>query len=116
RHNSSSGGSWIWVDGFKYVTPPTTSTTTTRVEQTNPSIAYSGGWFANSMSAHSGGSATLAMDKDTQATFTFTGIGASWIGYQDQWSGIANVYVTACWPKVSTPILRLRRRSRNSLL
>ena len=33
------------------------------------------------------------MDKDTQATFTFTGIGASWIGYQDQWSGIANVYV-----------------------
>ena len=92
-HNSSSGGSWIWVDGFKYVTPPTTSTTTTRVEQTNPSIAYSGGWFANSMSAHSGGSATLAMDKDTQATFTFTGIGASWIGYQDQWSGIANVYV-----------------------
>jgi hypothetical protein len=92
-HDSSSAGSWIWVDGFKYVTAAPTSTATTRVEQTDPSIAYAGSWFPNSMAVHSGGSAVLAMDKNTQATFTFTGIGASWIGYQDQWSGVANVYV-----------------------
>src|SRR5262249_2536084 len=94
-HNSSSGGSWIWVDGFKYVTVPVTI----RVEQTDPSIAYAGSWFANSMAIHSGGSAILAMDKDTQATFTFTGTAATWIGYQDQWSGIANVYVDGVFAK-----------------
>jgi hypothetical protein len=88
-HNSSSGGSWIWVDGFKYTTAPAT----VHVEETDPSIAYSGSWFTNSMAVHSGGSAVLAMDKNTQATFTFTGSAVTWIGYQDQWSGIANVYV-----------------------
>ena len=28
-----------------------------------------------------------------QATFTFTGTSARWIGYNDEWSGIAKVYV-----------------------
>jgi hypothetical protein len=41
----------------------------------------------------SGGSAALAMDADSSATVSFTGTGITWIGYQDQWSGIANVYV-----------------------
>jgi hypothetical protein len=33
------------------------------------------------------------MDKGARATFAFNGVGATWIGYRDQWSGIANVYV-----------------------
>jgi hypothetical protein len=41
----------------------------------------------------SGGTAVLAMDPNSSATVTFTGTGITWIGYQDQWSGIAQVYV-----------------------
>ncbi len=33
------------------------------------------------------------MIQGCQATFTFTGTTVSWIGYRDQWSGIALVYV-----------------------
>jgi len=45
------------------------------------------------MAVHSGGSAVLAMDANSTATLAFNGTGATWIGYQDQWSGIAQVYV-----------------------
>ena len=41
----------------------------------------------------SGGSAVLSMSKNSSATFSFTGTGASWIAYEDEWSGIAEVYV-----------------------
>src|SRR5207244_3232709 len=47
----------------------------------------------NNGSFNSGGSAVLAIDKGSRATFTFTGTAAKWIGYKDAWSGIANVYV-----------------------
>jgi len=33
------------------------------------------------------------MDKGSRATFTFNGTGVRWIGYRDEWSGIANVYI-----------------------
>ncbi len=33
------------------------------------------------------------MDANARATITFTGTGVKWIGYRDQWSGIARVYV-----------------------
>jgi hypothetical protein len=33
------------------------------------------------------------MDAGTRATFTFSGSSVSWIGYRDEWSGIANVYL-----------------------
>jgi hypothetical protein len=41
----------------------------------------------------SGGSTALSMSTGARATFTFTGTAAKWIGYKDEWSGIANVYV-----------------------
>jgi len=41
----------------------------------------------------SGGTAGLAMDSNSSATVTFTGTGITWVGYRDQWSGIAKVYV-----------------------
>ena len=41
----------------------------------------------------SGGTAALAVDPNSSVTVTFNGTGITWIGYQDQWSGIANVYV-----------------------
>jgi len=33
------------------------------------------------------------MDTGSKAKLTFTGTGVKWIGYRDQWSGIAAVYV-----------------------
>ncbi|PYV01234.1 MAG: hypothetical protein DMG10_18295, partial [Acidobacteria bacterium] len=47
----------------------------------------------NNNSLHSGGSAALAMDGGSKATFAFTGTGVTWKGYRDEWSGIAKVYV-----------------------
>jgi hypothetical protein len=34
-----------------------------------------------------------AMDAGSKATVTFTGTGIKWIGYRDEWSGIAAVTV-----------------------
>ena len=73
--------------------PPHTTTTVVRYEQNNPAVEYTGTWDPNSGAFNSGGSATLAMDAGSQAKFTFTGTGVKWIGYRDQWSGIAQVYV-----------------------
>lgn len=35
----------------------------------------------------------MAMDQGAQAKLTFTGTAVKWIGYRDQWSGTANVYI-----------------------
>jgi bacillopeptidase F len=67
--------------------------TVTLAEQNNAAVRYTGNWFANSLPAHSGGTAALAVDKGAEASFTFTGTGASWIAYRDAWSGIAKVFV-----------------------
>ena len=64
-----------------------------RIEQNNAAVMYTGNWYLNTNPVMSGGSATLAMDANSSATVSFTGTGIAWIGYQDQWSGIANVYV-----------------------
>ena len=41
----------------------------------------------------SGGSAVLAGTAGASATFSFNGTGANWIGFSDEYAGIANVYV-----------------------
>ena len=76
-------------------TPPTSTTTPTvnRTEETGGGIAYVGAWSNNVNSIHSGGSAKLAMDAGYRATFNFAGTGANWIGLNDEYSGIAKVYV-----------------------
>ena len=87
-HNAASGGSWIWIDAFDVVT---------RLEQEDASVGYtcpaSATWYANAHSFHSGGSAALAMTQGCRATLNFTGTMVSWIGYRDQWSGIALVSI-----------------------
>ncbi len=76
------------------VTPATPVTpTTVRYEQNSNAVRYSGSWYPNAGAFNSGGSSVLAMDTGSQATFTFTGMSVKWIGYSDQWSGIAQVYV-----------------------
>jgi hypothetical protein len=105
--NPASQSVWIWVDAFDYATGGTsgngggtggtgggtTGGTFTRAEQNSAAMAYTGGWYSNSGSFNSGGSAALAIDAGARATFTFTGTAVKWIGYRDTWAGIANVYI-----------------------
>ena len=88
NRNPLAGGSWIWIDAFEV---------TVRVEQDDPAVHYScppqGAWYANGLSLHSKAGAALAMTPGCRASFTFTGSSVSWIGYRDEWSGIARVSI-----------------------
>ncbi|MBI4465694.1 MAG: putative Ig domain-containing protein, partial [Acidobacteria bacterium] len=72
-------------------TPPPTSAA--RFEQDNAAISYSGTWYNNTLSGHSAGSSGLSMDAGSRSTFTFNGTAVRWLGYRDEWSGIARVYL-----------------------
>jgi hypothetical protein len=88
-------------------TPTATATATARptvttrptaggapIRHEEDAATYEGGpWFTNSMGVHSGGRARLAMDVGSRARFTFSGTAVSWIGYSDEWSGVARVLV-----------------------
>jgi hypothetical protein len=99
--NPAAGGALVWADSFEITggggapaatpTPTPTPAAPLRVEESNPAVQYSGTWFPNSASVHSGGAARGAMDAGAQVTFTFTGTGVRWIGYRDEWSGNARV-------------------------
>lgn len=108
--DSASAGEWVWVDAFDVTVQSTTAgattsqapsstssattATPTRIEQNASAVALTGGnWYTNKTAPCSGGSCVLAMDTNARATLTFTGSGVKWIGYRDQWSGIARVYV-----------------------
>jgi len=105
--SSSSGGDWVWIDGFEIAAATTggaggtggtggTGTTTgtpVRYQQNSSAVKYTGTWFTNNNSVQSGGSAALAMNAGSKATFSFTGTAVSWIGCRDEWAGIAKVYI-----------------------
>jgi hypothetical protein len=104
--DAGSQGDWVWVDAFDVTVPSTTTTTAsdsaasttastpTRVEQDSSTVFYSGGtWFPKTYAWASGGTIAMSTDTNARATVTFTGTAVSWIGYQDQWSGNARVYV-----------------------
>ena len=107
--SGASGGAWVWIDALDVDTTATSgdsnsdpsstggsssgTITLPRIEQNNPAISYGGAWYGNNLPVHSGGSAAMAMDRNSSATLTFSGTGVSWIGYRDQWSGIARVYL-----------------------
>jgi hypothetical protein len=67
-------------------TPPSV-----RREQDDSSVESSGPWYSNGLSAHSQGSAVLAMQAGARVHLTFEGSRVSWIGYRDQWCGLARV-------------------------
>ncbi len=66
---------------------------TGRFEETSPGVTWTGSWSKNAQPATSGGSAMLSMDAGAQASFAFTGVSLSWIGYRDEWSGLADVFL-----------------------
>jgi hypothetical protein len=90
-------GSWVWIDAFEIEggspVPGGITASAGRIEDHNPSIAFTGRWYTNSNAAHSGGTAVLAMDAGFKLSLEFRGTGISWIGYRDEWSGLARIYV-----------------------
>lgn len=69
------------------------SSSYTRLEQGGSGMSQSGDWYAVKRGYCSGGAAISAMVMGESVTFTFTGSGMRWIGYKDEWAGIANVYL-----------------------
>jgi len=75
-----------------FATPPQVSAPT-RFEESHEAVQWTGAWSTNPLAVNSGGGARLAMDAGSEATFTFSGSSASWIGYRDEWCGEAEVLV-----------------------
>jgi hypothetical protein len=98
-HERGAGteGSWVWIDAFEIEggkpIPGGITAPAGRVEDTDPSLVFSGRWYSKMDSQHSGGRAVLAMDPGFRVDLHFNGTGVSWIGYRDEWSGLARVYV-----------------------
>jgi hypothetical protein len=67
------------------------SSSPTRFEQNDPSVAYNAGWSQDTSRSWSGGIAMVATTPGAQATFTFTGPSVNWIGGRGPWSGIADI-------------------------
>ena len=63
------------------------------VHQTDIPANYSGYWFQNAGGQYSGGNVNLVVDAGAHVDLTFDGTAVTWIGYRDEWSGVANVYV-----------------------
>ena len=76
--------------------------TTTRVEQNDPTVTYSGTWYSNDSSETSGGRSALTNDKGAQVAITFTGTGITWIGVADPYSGIAWLYLDGTLHTIDT--------------
>jgi hypothetical protein len=76
--------------------------TITHLEQTDPSIVYSGTWYTNGSAANSAGSASLTNANGAQAIITFNGTGITWIGVLDPWAGVALVYLDGTLNTVDT--------------
>ena len=73
-------------------TPP--PATNGRYEDSDPAVTFGPGWIADtSWFAWSGGGARESMTPGAQATFTFSGTSATWIGMRGPDSGIARVFV-----------------------
>jgi hypothetical protein len=105
--NQASAGEWIWLDAFEVTSlepspspsptptpPPPPPPGASRIEESDSTaVSYTGDWFTNLLAGHREGGAVLSMEAGARATLVFTGTGVSWIGYRDEWSGIARVYL-----------------------
>jgi alpha-amylase len=76
--------------------------TTTRVEQNDPSITYTGIWYPNSQTPNSGGSSVSTNALNAKASITFTGSAITWIGIKDAYNGLATVTVDGTQYTVDT--------------
>jgi hypothetical protein len=90
-------GSWVWIDAFEIESgapiPGGVPAGAGRIEDHSASVVFTGRWYTSSNAAFSGGTAVLAMDAGFRISLEFRGTGISWIGYRDEWSGLARLYV-----------------------
>lgn len=95
--DSTTQGSWIWIDAFDVENGSLASVpvvaSSGSYEQTSVSANYTGHWFQNPGNEYSGGTVNGAVDANSAIDFTFNGTSVTWIGYRDQYSGIAQVYI-----------------------
>jgi uncharacterized protein (TIGR03437 family) len=100
-HDEVSDQSWIWVNAFSIdngslVTGGIAGGVVLKAGvslQTNPAVTYGGHWFQDTGASYLGGSVNSAVDPGAWVNVNFNGTGIEWIGYRDQWSGIAQVYI-----------------------
>ncbi len=96
-HSASTNASWIWVDAFDIengsLVGGTMAAGSGLVQQTDVAANYSGHWFQNAGGRYSGGSVNAAVDEGARVDFTFNGTAITWLGYRDEWSGLAQVFV-----------------------
>jgi hypothetical protein len=78
------------------------TSSTTHIEETDPSVTFSGDWYKNGSSANSGGSAALTNAMGARAAISFTGTGITWLGVADPWAGVARVYLDGTLNTIDT--------------
>jgi uncharacterized protein (TIGR03437 family) len=61
--------------------------------QTSVAANYNGEWFTTTRAEFSGGSINSTVSPGAGVNFAFNGTAVTWIGYRDQWSGLAQVYI-----------------------
>ena len=97
QRDSTTQGSWIWINAFDITNGTLVGGTQAAgaglAQQTTVAANYNGQWFTLYGAQYSGGSVNSAVSAGAGVTFTFNGTGVAWIGYRDQWSGIAQVYI-----------------------
>src|SRR3989304_3777976 len=74
----------------------------TRIQEDDPSIAYSGNWYTNRSPLNAGGGAALTNATGARAVVTFTGSAITWIGVGDRWNGLATVTLDGLTRKVDS--------------
>src|SRR2546428_12742375 len=84
--------SWSWVSAQVPVAGVIPSGST-RVEETDPSVVYTGVWFPQHRSDLSGGSIVESPYPTSTATLTFVGTGVRRLGFKALWRGMAGVFL-----------------------
>ena len=97
QRDSTTQGSWVWIDAFDIANGTLVSGTQAAgaglAQQSSVAANYLGHWFTTSDPQYSGGSVNSAVDSGSGVNFSFNGTAVTWIGYRDQWSGLAQVYI-----------------------
>jgi hypothetical protein len=104
RQNAAAGAALVIVDAFDVP-----AATISRLQETDPSVAYTAGWVqdnpvvtlipsvthgitqGNSLRSWSAGAALVSTTPGAQVSFSFTGTAIDWIGARGNQSGIARV-------------------------
>ena len=83
--------SWTWVSAQALPVTAVVPSGPARVEESDPSVVYTGVWLTQRRADLSGGSIVESPYPISTASLTFNGTGIRWIGYKAAWGGIAQV-------------------------